>query len=128
MPLPAAQTVFRHTLLTQQRLQSRLELSPVPGSLEGVNRVRRQLVLRDSPAATHVHGRIDHGPRIHLDRGGDRVFAARVEEVFERDDPLVTDSFLRERDDPSEEVLLDPQLWRMRELTEQEPDKLVAFE
>ena len=54
--------------------------------------MRRELVLRDPPGPADVDGGMDHGLRIQLDRGGDSVVAAGVEDVLERDRGTKNDS------------------------------------
>src|SRR5215216_7043249 len=70
--------------LAKEGLQPQVELPLVPGALESVHRVRRELVFFDPPAAANVDRGVDDRTRIHLDRHGDGVLAARVEEMLER--------------------------------------------
>src|SRR5690348_7198212 len=114
-------------VLTEQRPEPSLELAAVLVAVEGVERVRGQDVLVDPPAAADVHDRDDRRVRVELDRGRDRVGAAAVDEVLERQDAVVARVAVQGHD-AREVALLDPELGRAGELGEQVRNHAVARE
>src|SRR5215213_5317146 len=76
-------------------------------------------MLAQATAATDVDGRIDRPLAVHLDRDSSRVLPHAVDEVLEREDPVVADSGLGEGEYPREIALLDPELWGTSQLGEQ---------
>jgi hypothetical protein len=68
-------------------------------AVERVRRVGIEVVLVQAAAAPHVDGGVDRPVAVHLDRDRGRVLADAVDEVLEREDAVVADSRVRERDD-----------------------------
>ena len=95
--------------------------------VEPVQWVRRQRVFREPAVAPHVDDRRHRAVGGVLDGDGDRVAAAAVDVVGERDDPAVAVAAVG-LDDAREVALLDPQFRRARELAEQERRDLLARE
>jgi hypothetical protein len=113
--------------LAEERRERGRELRAVLRRLERVERVRRQEMLGDRAVLAHVDGGVDLALRVRLDRDGDAVRTARVDEVLQREDPFVDEAARRIGEDDAREIrLLQPQLRRARRLGEEVGDEPVA--
>jgi hypothetical protein len=91
-----------------------------------VERVRGKRVLVDTTPTTQVEHRNDLPVGVDLDGCRHGVRPGGIDEVRERDDPLVTDPARVEGNAAREVALLDPELWCRRKLADEEANDLVA--
>jgi len=96
---------------------------------ERVQGMSRQRVLHQTAAPAEVHDRDDRPVGVVLDCDRTRIAAFAIHEVRERHDPLVAKPVgAFGADHPREVALLRPELGRVRELSEQKRNDLVAVE
>ena len=86
-------------------------------------------MLNQMPVPPDVHDRDDRPVSVVLDRDCTRVAAVAIHEVRERHDPFVANPVRPVEVDHAREVaLLRPELGRVRELSQQKWNDLVAVE
>src|SRR5438270_7251344 len=87
--------------------------------------MRRQRVLRDGTVPADVNDRVRITLAVRLQGGGDRVAAARIQEILQRDDAFIGDPVVAiEVDRAGQVATLMPELRTLADLAQQVGDEV----